>query len=103
MGPSVAHLFLVANSHDQGGLSVVAVQHDVAAIAKVNQPLPVLRLHVLHGSTHSGLLRNDLHAFSDGLHGAFGCVNILFRQKTIEALKKARGQVLNSCFFNAKS
>jgi hypothetical protein len=40
---------------NDGGLSVVAVQRDVAAVAKVNQPLPVFWFHVLCGRPVSSL------------------------------------------------
>ena len=36
----------MANRQDHRGLSVVAVQRDVAAVAKADQPFPVLQFHV---------------------------------------------------------
>ncbi len=51
-------------THGQNGryLPVEAVQNDIAAVSKVDQPFPTLRRHIVDRSADVGLMREDLHS-----------------------------------------
>ena len=58
--PLVANLFLVAHGQDHCSLAIIAVEGHIAAVPKINDPLPILRLHILGRATDTGLVRNHL-------------------------------------------
>ena len=74
------------NGQDHGIVTIVAVQHNVAAVPKFNEPLTKLRLHVFCRPADTGLLNDDFHSFANGAHRTLGCICVFFGKKYMETL-----------------
>ncbi len=74
------------NGQDHGILTIVAVQHNVAAGPKVNQPLAKLRLHVFCRPADTGLLGHDFHSVTNSPNRSFGGINVIFSKESVESL-----------------
>lgn len=59
---SITRFTLVANGHDDRGLTIIAVQRDITAATKGNRPLPVFGFHVCDRSPDFGMLCEDIDA-----------------------------------------
>ena len=53
------------DGNDQGCFPIIAIQCDIAAVAKIYQPFAIFRLHVLGGAPNLGMLGKDTHPGSD--------------------------------------
>gem|GEM_PF-4269942 len=74
--PFVFKFLPMSDRQDHGGFSVVAVQDDIAAVAEVDPPFPVLRFHVFDRPADFRMNGNDFHPFTKSAHCAFGCGDI---------------------------
>lgn len=83
---SIADFPLMSHGQNDRRFSVVAIQHDVAAVAKIDQPFAEFGEHVLDRAADTRLQRQDLHPFADRLHRAPGGVWIPFGEKPVKAL-----------------
>jgi len=84
--PLISRLLLVTNGQDSYCLIFDAVQSDVSAVSKVDQPFPIFRIHILHGAAEIRLMGQNLNPRTYCPHGPPRGVNILEGQKTIEPL-----------------
>lgn len=75
------------NSQNDSILAVKKIQHDIAAVPKVNWPLTALGIHFFGRSANTGLLGDDSHAFADDLYRTLGGIYIAFGKKSVEALQ----------------
>ena len=64
----------------------MAVQHDVATVAKADRPFPVLWLQIISWPPDLRVSGDDLDAGANCFHGLSGCICILAGQKTIGTL-----------------
>lgn len=90
--PLEPRFLLVLYCEDRDGIWRDAIASYVAAIAKVDDPLPELIGHFLNGPADSGLLFQHLHALADSLHGPFCSLQVLGGEEAIDVLHiKQRG------------
>lgn len=84
---SVADLLLMTHYHNSDRLTIKAIARDIAAIAKVDGPLPVRLCHAFNGSTDLRLEPKHLHGLDDGLACSFGRCRVFWPQKLPQSLK----------------
>ncbi len=64
-------------SQDGDKITLVAVQRNIAAVAKVDRQLPVFRLHVIGWPTYPRILSKNLNGLGDGNSGTLCRCGIL--------------------------
>ena len=90
MTRSVADFALMAHCQDDDLITCQAIQRNISTVAKVNQPLAILRLHVLHGPTDGGLALQHLDFLTNGLDGTLGCIEVVLGQEPIKSVNIAQ-------------
>ena len=66
----------MTHGQNNGSLRIEAIQRDVTAASKGDEPLAKLWIHVLHWAPCPRLITQDLHPLTDGLGGTACCVRI---------------------------
>lgn len=74
---SITHFFLMPDGQNNSGLTVVTVQRNIAAVTKVDQPLPVVLVHVRSGPANARLQCYQFDVFQNGLHSTTGRIDVL--------------------------
>lgn len=74
---SITHFFLMPDGQNNSGLTVVTVQRNIAAVTKVDQPLPVVLVHVRSGPANARLQCYQFDVFPNGLHSTTGRIDVL--------------------------
>ena|ERR1017187_3473462 len=82
---SVAGFASATDGQNYDLLSVVAVEGDVGALAKFDNPLAELGREVFDWATDLGMLAENLHALADRFDGTAGRVRALRGEKGMEA------------------
>jgi hypothetical protein len=68
---------LVSNGEDRDGLNVKAMQGNMAAASKIDQPFPEFWIHVCYRLAGARLVWHDFHPRANGVCGALRRVDIL--------------------------
>ena len=87
---SVAGLALVPHGEDHHLGTVEPVQHDVAAVAEVDEPFAELGVEIFHWATDAWLPREHADAITNGLDRALGGVGVTDYQVPMKALHVAQ-------------
>jgi len=77
---------LMPHRQDDHVGSIQTVADHVAAVAKIDDPVTELVVHILDGPTHARLQRQHFDPLTNGRHRPFCCVLILGSQKSVQAL-----------------
>lgn len=59
-GLFISQLSLVADRQDRDGI-IDAVSSNIAAVAEIDQPFPILFRQIVHHPPHRGICAKDLH------------------------------------------
>lgn len=69
---SQAGFFLVTDSQDHNSVTVDAVSDDIAAIAELDQPVPVFLGQIVNGASDAWQFSQRLDALDNGFRGSLG-------------------------------
>ena len=70
--------------NDKGRFLLVAVQHDITAVAEVDHPFAVFRLHLIGWPSNFWMLTENLNPGSDRLHRTTRSIDIFYGKKTVQ-------------------
>ncbi len=79
----VTSLKLMPDCNDQDRFPVIAVQRDITAVAKVDQPFAVFRLHILDGESNLWVLCKDIHPGTNRFYGPTGRVGVFSGKEAV--------------------
>jgi hypothetical protein len=74
---SITCFSLVAYGEDGCSIAIQTIENDIAAFTEINQPFPIMDVHLIHRPAGMGLMGQDPDARSNGLYGATCSMHIL--------------------------
>ncbi len=76
----------MTDSEDNCRLTIKTIKRHITAIAKGDQPLAELWLHVLNRSANTRLIAQNPHAFANGLGGTARGIGVLVGKEPIQPI-----------------
>ena len=83
-GGLVSGFPLMTDSEDNRRLAVKTIERHISAIAKGDQPLAELWLHVLNRATNTGLIAQNLHSLPNRLGRTARGIGVLVGKEPIQ-------------------